>query len=92
MFQRELVSECFFQSSQANVARTCARVCAVNVSHEDGLLQPCETIATVNAGVDAVKNMVSQEVFCTKYLRVRCIGEKIFNAVSLVRVSWQKLN
>ncbi len=92
MFQRELVSECFFQSSQANVARPCVRVCAVNVNHEEGLLQPCETIATVNAGVDAVEKMVNQRNLCTKYLRVRCIGEKIFNAVSLVRVSWQKLN
>ncbi len=92
MFQRELASEYFFQSSQASVARTCARVCAVNVNHEEGLLQPSETIATVNAGVDAVKKMVNQGVLCIKCLRVRCVGETIFIAVSLVRVSWQMLN
>ncbi len=67
-------------------------MCAVNASHEEGLLQPCETIATVNAGVAVVKKMVNKEILCIKYLRVRCVGEKIFNAVSLVRVSWQKLN
>ncbi len=67
--------------------RACARVCAVNVSHEEALMQPCETIATVN-----VEKMVNQKALCTKYLRVRCVGEKILNAVSLVRVWWQKLS
>ncbi len=65
MFQRELASVCFFQSFQASGARTCARVCAVNVNHEDGLLQPCETIATVNTGlnvgVNAMEKMVIQK-------------------------------
>ncbi len=30
----------FFQSLQAGVSRACARVCAVNVNHDEGLLQP----------------------------------------------------
>ncbi len=61
MFQRELASVCFFQSLQASVARACARVYTVNVNHEEVLLQPCETIATVtgfNVGVNAVEKMV----------------------------------
>ncbi len=75
MFQRELASVCFFQSFQASGARACARVCAVNVNHEEGLLQPCETIATVNAGlnacVNAVEKMVNQKNLCTKHIHAR---------------------
>ncbi len=63
MFHRALAAECFFQSPQASVR---VRVCAVNVNHEEGLLRPCETIATVN-----VEKMVNQKALCTKYLRVR---------------------
>ncbi len=65
MFQRELASVCFFQSFQASGARACARVCAVNVNHEEALMQPCETIATatgLNVGVNAVEKMVIQKI------------------------------
>ncbi len=65
----------FFQSFQTRVASTCARVCAVNVNHEERLLQPCETIATVNAGlnvgVNAVEKMVNQKNLCTKHINAR---------------------
>ncbi len=37
----------YFQSFQASVARTCARVCTVNVNHEEALMQPCKAIGTV---------------------------------------------
>ncbi len=56
------------------MARTCARVCAVNVNYEKGLLQPCETIATVtglNVGVNAVEKMVNQKNLCTKHIYAR---------------------
>ncbi len=51
-----------------------AHACAVNVNHEEGLLQPRETIATVtglNMGVNAVKKMVNQKTsFTNTFTRV----------------------
>ncbi len=44
--------------------RVRAHACAVNVNHEEGLLQPRETIATVtglNMGVNVVRKMVHQK-------------------------------
>ncbi len=67
----------FVQSFQASAARTCARVCAVNVNHEEGLLQPCETIASVT-GFKCGREMVNQKILCTKHLYA-CVGVSEYN-------------
>ncbi len=43
LFSESWHRSAFFQRLQASVAR----VCALTVNHEEGLLRPCETIATV---------------------------------------------
>ncbi len=51
-----------------------AHACAVNVNHEEGLLQPRETIATVtglNMGVNAVKKMVNQKNLIHQLIHAR---------------------
>ncbi len=63
-------------------------MCAVNVNHEEVLRQSCETIATVNVGVNAVEKIVIQK---TLLLR-EWVRKKLLSAASLVRVSWQKLS